>query len=264
MNERPDAQSGNSRVLVIDDEDVVHASLRKILSRLGYGVEGVLSAREGLARLDDERFDLIITDLMMPQMNGIELLSELRRRGCSTPVLMITGYPTIRTAVQAMRLGAVDYVAKPFTRKELLSPVKRALRIEDEPVEQQPPEAPSLDALTPGTVVYLPHHAWAKFEQDGTFLVGVEQSFLRATGAITTITPAEDVEMVEQGFVGLVLTNGEGEAHGVAMPLSGRVVAVNDDAFQDLGAVRSDTWLLRVLPSQLAEELPLLIPRKGA
>ncbi len=261
MKQDSDAQPVGSRVLVIDDEEVVHASLRKILSRLGYGVEGALSANEGLEHLENERFDLIITDLMMPGMNGIELLQELRKRGCRTPVLMITGYPTIRTAVQAMRLGAVDYVAKPFTRKELLSPVKRALRLEDDPVDEKVADAPSVDALVPGTVVYLPHHAWAKFEQDGTFLVGVEKSFLQATGAITTITPAEDVEMVEQGFVGLVLTNGEGDAHGVAMPLSGRVVAVHDEAFDDLARVDEDTWLLRVLPSQLAEELPLLVPR---
>jgi len=262
MTQDTGAQSTNSRVLVIDDEDVVHASLRKILSRLGYGVEGVLSAREGLTRIESDRFDLIITDLMMPQMNGIELLQELRARGCTTPVLMVTGYPTIRTAVQAMRLGAVDYVAKPFTRKELLSPVKRALRIEEDPVGPQSGNAPSVETLAPGTVVYLPHHAWAKYEQDGTFLVGVEQSFLGATGAITTITPAEDLEMVEQGFVGIMLTNREGDAHGVAMPLSGQVVAVNESAFEDLSTITTDTWLLRVLPSQLADELPLLIPRR--
>ena len=261
MTQDTGTQSTSSRVLVIDDEDVVHASLRKILSRLGYGVEGVLSAREGLTRIENDRFDLIITDLMMPQMNGIELLQELRARGCTTPVLMVTGYPTIRTAVQAMRLGAVDYVAKPFTRKELLSPVKRALRIEEAPVGPQSADAPSVESLAPGSVVFLPHHAWAKYEQDGTFLVGVEQSFLGATGAITTITPAEDLEMVEQGFVGIVLTNGEGDAHGVAMPLSGQVVAVNESAFDDLAAIAADTWLLRVLPSQLADELPLLIPR---
>lgn len=265
MSENPGTQNASSRVLVIDDEDVVHASLRKILSRLGYGVEGVLSAKDGLARLEAEAFDLIITDLMMPQMNGIELLEELKRRSCSTPVLMVTGYPTIRTAVQAMRLGAVDYVAKPFTRKELLSPVKRALRIEEEPSDARAPsDAPSVEALVPGTIVYLPHHAWAKFEQDGTFLVGIEQSFLRATGAITTITPAEDLEMVEQGFVGLVLTSAEGDAHGVAMPLSGQVVAVNEEAFNDLAAITPDTWLLRILPSQLGDELPLLIPKGGS
>ncbi len=249
------------RVLVIDDEDVVHASLRKILSRLGFGVEGVLSAREGLARLEADKFDLIITDLMMPQMNGIELLQEMRSRGCSTPVLMVTGYPTIRTAVQAMRLGAVDYVAKPFTRRELLSPVKRALRLEDQDLSTEPAGSLNAQSLVPGTVVFLPHHAWAKFEQDGTFLVGVERSFLGATGAITAITPAQDIEMVEQGFVGIVLTSGDGDAHGVAMPLSGQVIDVNEAAFDDLTEITSDTWLLRVLPSQLTDELPLLVPR---
>ncbi|HQF25819.1 MAG TPA: response regulator, partial [Polyangiaceae bacterium] len=93
MTQNHDA--ANRRVLVIDDEDVVHASMRKVLSRLGFGVDGVLSAREGLARLQTDSFDLIITDLMMPQMNGIELLQELRARGNTTPVLMVTGYPTI-------------------------------------------------------------------------------------------------------------------------------------------------------------------------
>lgn len=250
----------DSRVLVVDDEEVVHASLRKILSRLGYGVQGVLSASEALERLASESFDLIITDLMMPQMNGIELLKELRSRGCKTPILMVTGYPTIRTAVQALRLGAVDYVAKPFTRKELLSPVKRALRIEDDR-QQEPELAPSPQALTPGSVLFLPHHAWARFEQDGTFSIGVERSFLAATGTMTTITPPEEIELIEQGFVGFVMTNEEGDAHGVAMPLSGRVVAVNERAFDDLATIDDRTWLLRVLPSQLTDELPLLIPR---
>jgi CheY-like chemotaxis protein len=259
MTQEPTTEPTNRRVLVIDDEDVVHASLRKILSRLGFGVDGVLSARDGLARLQTESFDLIITDLMMPQMNGIELLQELRARGNTTPILMVTGYPTIRTAVQAMRLGAVDYVAKPFTRKELLSPVKRALRIEDQAPVPEPAGILHPQALAPGMVVYLPHHAWARFEQDGTFLIGVEHSFLGATGTITAITPPQDIELIEQGFVGLVLTNKEGDAHGVAMPLSGQVVAVNEPAFDDLAQIEAGTWLLRVLPSQLADELPLLV-----
>lgn len=244
-----------TRVLVVDDEEVVHASLRKILSRLGYGVEGVASARDALARLETSRFNLIITDLMMPEMNGIELMRALRERGCNTPMLMVTGYPTIRTAVQAMRLGAVDYVAKPFTRKELLSPVRRALRIEDGPALRDDEPATTVADLTPGTVMFLPHHAWARFEQDGTFLIGVEESFLRAAGPIFAISPPDDVEMVEQGFVGLVLTNTEGEAHGVAMPLSGQVMARNQEVFDAPKTIRSDAWVLRVLPSQLGSEI---------
>jgi len=261
MTQNHDA--ANRRVLVIDDEDVVHASMRKVLSRLGFGVDGVLSAREGLARLQTDSFDLIITDLMMPQMNGIELLQELRARGNTTPVLMVTGYPTIRTAVQAMRLGAVDYVAKPFTRKELLSPVKRALRIEDQAIHESEGVVHP-QSLVPGMTVFLPHHSWARYEQEGTFAVGVEGSFLKATGAILAITPPQEIELIEQGFVGLVLSNEEGDAHGVAMPLSGQVVAVNEQAFHDATSLGPETWLLRVLPSALAEELPLLVVKRDS
>jgi CheY-like chemotaxis protein/glycine cleavage system H lipoate-binding protein len=255
-----DAQE-TTRVLVVDDEEVVHASLRKILSKLGYSVEGVPSAREALARLETSRFHLIITDLMMPEMNGIELMRTLRERGCNTPMLMVTGYPTIRTAVQAMRLGAVDYVAKPFTRKELLSPVQRALRIDDGPAVRDDEPATTISDLKPGTVMFLPHHAWARYEQDGTFLVGVEDTFLRAAGPVFSISPPDDVEMVEQGFVGLVLTNTEGEAHGVAMPLSGQVMARNPEVFDAPKALRSDVWVLRVLPSQLESEIGQLARR---
>ncbi len=118
-----------ARILVIDDEEVVHVSLRRILGRCGHHVDAELSAVAGLERLaDEEPYDLVITDLMMPEMNGIELLRQLRERELEVPVLMITGYPTISTALEALRLDAMDYIAKPFTRQELLAPVNRALR----------------------------------------------------------------------------------------------------------------------------------------
>jgi DNA-binding response OmpR family regulator len=248
------------RVLVIDDEEVVHASLRKILSRQGYQVDATLSAPAGLERLGADRYDLVITDLMMPGMNGIELLGEMRARELFTPVLMITGYPTIRTAVQAMRLGAVDYLAKPFTRKELLGPVKRALRIE---VGEDRAGAAEIDpgSLVPGVELFLPHHAWARFEQDGTFLVGLEASFLRAAGRVRAILAPEEAEVVEQGYLAIRLENEEGEEHGVAMPLSGQVEEVNRELLADPTRLEAGSWLLRILPSQLASELGLLIPR---
>ena len=257
-----DAGAAGTRVLVIDDEEVVHASLRKILSRLKFGISAVLSAQEGLNKLERERFDLIVTDLMMPQMNGIELLQVLQGQGCTTPIIMITGYPTIRTAVQALRLGAMDYVAKPFTRKELLSPIKRALRIEDLTPPQTEPQSPS-PTLEPGQIYGLPHHAWARYESDGTFLIGIDEGFLGAVGPVTGITPPEEVEMIEQGHVGLVLTNAAEEAHGVAMPLSGQVMETHDAVFDDPSQLTADKWMLRILPSHLDAELVLLLPRNA-
>ena len=248
-----------ARVLVVDDEEVVHASLRRILSKKGHEVVTVFSAREALDSLGGgQRFDIVITDLMMPGMNGIDLMQALRSQGVQAPVIMITGYPTIRTAVQAMRLGARDYISKPFTRKELLGPVLRALRQEEAAaaLEAEPTaDAPDPGSLLPGATVYLPHHSWARFEQDGHFSVGIEATFLGAVGRVVTIAAVDDVGLVEQGAVSLRLTNEAGEEHGVAMPLSGQVAAVNSEALANPGEVTADTWLLRVLPSHLDDEV---------
>lgn len=257
------------RILVVDDEEIVHASFRKLLSRFDYQIEGVTSAEHALERLSRERYEVVVTDLMMPEINGIQLLRELQLRGLHTPVIMITGYPTISTAIEAMRLGAIDYVTKPFTRRELLNPIRRALRQEeagggaagDRPCADDPVADPR--ALLPGAEVVLPHHAWARLEQGGTFLVGVEGSFLRAAGTLVALTVEGVDGMVEQGHVGLRLTNDQGEEHGVAMPLSGQVIELGAALQQDPKQLTADTWLLRVLPSHLETELPYLVLRSS-
>ena len=250
------------RILVIDDEEVVHQSLRRILTRLGIEVEAVLTAAEGIARLERGGIALVITDLMMPGMGGIELLQELGHRGIHVPALMITGYPTIRTAVKALRLGAVDYIAKPYTRKELLGPVKRALRLEEPPRDATlPSPAGAPTTLLPGERVMLPHHAWAEAQQDGTFIIGLDPSFLLAAGEIAEAEGPGEMDLLEQGFIGIRLTNRDGDVHGVAMPLSGQVIAVNDEALSSVGTLSADLWLVRIIPSQLPTELEVLVKK---
>ena len=255
-------QGEQIKVLIIDDEEIVHASVGRILSRAGFETEAVFSAREGLDRLDQASFSLVITDLMMPLMNGIELLQAMRAHEVKVPVIMITGYPTISTALQAMRLGAMDYLAKPFTRKELLSPVKRALRLDAE--EPSGDGGPSLDTsrLLPGAEIYLPHHAWARFRQDGVFEVGVEESFLAAVGSeLVSVSCPDERSMADQGVIGIRLTTALGEDHGVAMPLSGEVMQVNGDALARPAHIGPHTWLLRMVPAQLDEEVANLVLR---
>lgn len=260
----PGGEQG-TRVLVIDDEEIVHASVGRILARAGYQADAVFSAQEGIDRLAGGTYQLVITDLMMPGMNGIEMLQEFKQRQLQVPVVMITGYPTIRTALQAMRLGAMDYLAKPFTRKELLSPVMRALRQDPAEAEQQVSlgDSPQLDAasLLPGAELYLPHHAWIRFQQDGLFQVGVEPSFLSAVGQVSSLAPPEPMDLLEQGVIGLRLNNEQGEEHGVAMPLTGQVSEVNLEVMAEPSKIKSDTWLLKVLPSALKEELSNLVLR---
>ncbi len=252
-----------ARILAIDDEEIVHASLKKILTRAGHEIHSVYSARDGLNQLEMSNFNLIIVDLMMPEMNGIQFLEALKEKSCMLPVLMITGYPTISTAVQALRLGAVDYIAKPFTRKELLSPVQRALSIpEDESAASLPSfdEAQiNKDQLLPGTVCTLPRHSWARFEQDGTFLIGIEKSFLRICDKIVSVNIPEEMDIVEQGYVGIYLKNEDGQEHGVVMPLSGQVSAANKDVVDLPSRLTTETWIIRIIPSHLEDELNRLV-----
>ncbi len=253
------------RILVIDDEEVVHASLRRILSRLGLAVDSVLTAQEGLDRLTTQRYDLVISDLMMPGMSGIELLDALQEFETRPPILMITGYPTIRTAVQALRLGAMDYIAKPYTRKELLAPVKRALRLEESSAEskrEMRQDAPKTAELVAGDVVVLPHHAWAQFQQDGTFLVGAQPDFLSAVGQVRGCEWPEEMDLIEQGYISIRLCSEEGDTHGIAMPLSGQVLEVNKGALADPAKLKANEWLIRILPSQLDTELSLLAKKR--
>lgn len=115
------------KVLVVDDEPVVRASCRRVLGREGYHVETAESGRDGLGRACATPYDVVITDLRMPDLDGMELIRQLRKRDAATPVLVITGYGSIASAVEAVRLGACGYLEKPFTPMRLVQAVREAL-----------------------------------------------------------------------------------------------------------------------------------------
>lgn len=117
-----------SRILVIDDEIVVCRSVKKILEKKGHRVDMIQSGKDALCLIDRERFDLLIVDLKMPEMDGIEVLKKVKEKYSGITVLMITGYATVETAVKAIKMGAFDYVPKPFLPDELLIIVDKALQ----------------------------------------------------------------------------------------------------------------------------------------
>ena len=114
------------RVLVVDDEFSVCKASEKILRRHGYEVRTVLSGKQALALLEQEPFDLVFTDLKMAEMGGMELLQELRTRFPDIVPVVITGYSTIASVVETMKLGAFDYLPKPFTPDEMRAVVANA------------------------------------------------------------------------------------------------------------------------------------------
>jgi DNA-binding NtrC family response regulator len=117
-----------TNISVIDDQDILRDSLTQILTRAGYRVRGFNSAASALESIPKESCDLVITDLKMPGMDGLEMLRKIRQSGCDVPVIMMTAYATVNTAVEAMKLGAYDYIQKPFEADEIELLVKRAIR----------------------------------------------------------------------------------------------------------------------------------------
>ncbi len=124
-----DGGQAEYKILVIDDEVSVNNNIRKILAKKGYVVDQATAKDEALAKLDSQSYQLIILDLRIPGVKGLELLETIRNRRPESKVIMITGYASIETAVEAARLGVVDYLPKPFTPNEIRKATEQALRL---------------------------------------------------------------------------------------------------------------------------------------
>ena len=119
--------SGQANILVIDDEETMRDSCRQTLSRDGSRVAVAEDGSRGLAMLKKESFDLVILDLKMPGLSGMEVLKKIKEEDPEVVVVVITGYATVESAVEAMKIGAYDFIPKPFTPESLRAIVKRAL-----------------------------------------------------------------------------------------------------------------------------------------
>jgi CheY-like chemotaxis protein len=124
MNTRGEAKAN---ILVIDDEQIVHESVGRILREEGYVVESALRVDEALEKLEKSGYDLVLTDLMMPDRSGMEAVEAVARDHPNTGVVMFTGFATVESAVESMKLGVLDYLPKPFTPDELLEVTHRAI-----------------------------------------------------------------------------------------------------------------------------------------
>jgi len=140
-----EAAPNAARILLMEDEVSVAQGLQMILNEEGYRVEVAMTGQGALDRLGSEGFDLLIADLRLPDIDGMEVVRQVRAKRPQTAIIIMTGYATVSSAVESLRIGAVDYLPKPFTDEELTSTVDRALEQQDpghlrenlEPVESE-------------------------------------------------------------------------------------------------------------------------------
>jgi DNA-binding NtrC family response regulator len=124
----------NRKVLVIDDERIVIDSIVKILKEEHIDVEATLSGRQGIEMALKADYDAVLTDLRMPDIGGMRVLRDIKRGKPALPVVMISGYATVPSAVQAMKLGAAEILEKPFSPDALVYAVQKAMASTAEPV----------------------------------------------------------------------------------------------------------------------------------
>ena len=123
------------KIIIVDDERLMRVSLENQLKKAEYYVKSIKTPIEGLKLIEEEDFDVVIADLKLPEMDGIQFLKEIKKQSQGTVVIIMTAYGTLESAVTAIKEGAYDFIAKPFSTDELIIKIQRALKYKDTTAE---------------------------------------------------------------------------------------------------------------------------------
>ena len=255
-------------ILVVDDEQIVLDSVYKHLKKEDYLITGVPSVTEALELLEKTEYDIILTDLMMPHIDGLEFLEMIKTRYPNLPVIMITGYATINTALKATQLGAFDYVAKPFSKTELLGVIKRAAKLVIKIEAKADGKSGAADDDSKDkhnqtdSFKLIGDKSWIMKQEDDSVLMGVDRSFMHEVGRIQSIFLPAKGDLLRQGSVYLQVFSTDLRSHTLISPLSGTVVDINEEVLKDPEKTLRDPydsgWLVRLEPSNFEYEIKIL------
>jgi len=249
-------------ILVIDDEPVVCESCQRILSKEDFKVDTNTNPKEAYNQALLHNYDLILLDLMMDEMDGIELLTALREEKPNLPVIIITGYPTKKSKQEATDLGVSDYIIKPFMPRELLDPVTHIIE-HTEVVEKK-------ELIGFREIIGLPKwerseehfmfykEGWLQKGWDDSYRVGGQLSDLDGESILSiTIPDVNSVIYRDAPLVEITLSNNTKRI--IPSPVSGRIVEVNNELENDLPFIENNMyskfWIARVLPKDIEEDI---------
>lgn len=253
------------KLLVVDDEQIVLDSIKKILRHdEQLSVSTALSVENALELMDAIQPSIVLTDLMMPEIDGLEFLKLLKDKKSNIIVIMITGYATINTALQAMQNGAFDYLAKPFTREELKKIVQRASELVMANTESSVQNTVNDDSEQNSVkkLKGIGENSWLMLQEDGSVILGSERPFLFSIGRIQTVYLPSKGDEIRQGSVYFQIFSTDMRSLSLLSPLSGIVAEVNQKVISDPNTALQDPynegWLVRIIPSHFKEERLLL------
>ncbi len=250
-------------ILAIDDEPVINEAIERVCRTEGLSVQTVETAEEAIEKLEKEKFRLIICDLMLPGLDGFQLLEELNRRNNKTPVIVISGYSTLENSVKAIKKGALDFLPKPFTFEELLSAVYRGLeysQIVEKVLAQSPLETDDniYFVSCPSKYFKLGHIGWVNLTSEGTAIVGVIDLYLRTIKTVKKVELLEADENIYQGQSCLKIIDEKDVEHPFISPVSGKIIERNERLLTEPSLLEKDPffngWVYKVIPTDLEYE----------
>ncbi|MCK4385110.1 MAG: response regulator, partial [candidate division Zixibacteria bacterium] len=206
--------SYRANVLVVDDEQVVCNSCKKILNQQGHNVQTASSGREALKKVEEDKYDVLIADWKMPEIDGMEVLRIVKKNHPEIIVIMITGYPSVESAVKAMRLGVSNYVPKPLDPDELTQALKKALE------ERKTGR---------GDLLYYQKYIWAKMLEDGIVEIGVNDKLREQVGDIMYVDLPCHETRAEHGRLFIRILASDKQMHKLYIPIRGRVIGINHE-----------------------------------
>lgn len=255
-------------ILVIDDEQVIIDSILKVASMNNYSVDYVTFGKLGLEKIIKGSYKLIICDVMLPDINGFQILEHLEKSASKIPIIITTGYSTIDNAIKALTHGAIDYLSKPFTFEELESCISRGMKFSE--IIKNLKNCSNYDSqlmyhFTPCPANYLRFgfSTWVNPEKEGLYKCGILDLYLKTIGQIEKVSMPPIGSSILQGQEFMQITDEFGYLHKVFAPISGKIILCNEKIDININLIEKDPyfdgWLALILPDSLLNDKKNLV-----
>lgn len=245
------------KILVLDDDPAVTLSCKRILGAEGFSISTAAEGESALRQLEKDEYDLLITDIRLPDTTGIEVLREARIMQPGTDVVVITGYPTLEDAKESTKLGAFEFIEKPFTPDFMLN-VARKVFDNRGWILRQAYINEFRDYLVPlrdkNPMIFYKEGVWARPTRGGIWEIGYDVRYEMASGEMLYIDYLK-VDRVGAGEPFARLLTGSGKSSDIHSPMASELKEINTKANDVISALLQEhtsegwlVWLARVVP----------------
>ncbi len=249
------------KILVLDDDPVITLSCKRILGAEGYNISTVEKGEDALNKLAKEDFDLLISDVRLPDISGMTVLKEARIIKPQTDVVIITGYPTLEDAKESTRLGAQQYIEKPFTPDFMLNVAKKVFDKRGWILRQafidefRDYVVPLRDKENP--VIFYKEGTWARPAKNGLWEIGCDLRYWFLTGNLMYVEFIKNIKKLNAGEPFARIFSSAGQSNDLLSPMNADLREINTKANDVMAALirehLSEGWLL-----WLAKVFPLI------